>query len=192
MSVIVKSITFISRLGILWLVVVTLSSCSPPPPPTPTGALDVEFTSIKGVWFDIAHLRHELQDDCRDTASLYRYDEEEPESMEFIFECRWPDELWYTTLGEITRHDDDSKLLAVEFSSSLINRNVELQFWVLDVAEDYTWLVTGSPEQNWLWIMSRNQTLDEDILQGIFSRLLESGLYTSSQLEAELRYTEHE
>lgn len=176
------------------MVVVTLSSCSPPPPPppTPTGALDVEFTSIKGVWFDIAHLPHELQDDCRDTASLYRYDEEEPESMEFIFECRWPDDLWYTTLGEITRHNDDSKLLAVEFSSSLINRNVELQFWLLDVAVDHSWLVTGSPEQNWLWIMSRNQTLDEDILQGIFSRLLESGLYTSAQLEAELRYTEHE
>ena len=177
----------------MWLVMVaTLTGCSAPPPPTPTGAIDVDFTSIQGVWFDIAHFRHELQDDCRDTASLYRYDDEAPERMEFIFECRWPDDLWYTTLGEITRHSDDSKLLAVEFSNSLINRNVDLQFWVLDVDENYTWMVTGSPEQNWLWIMSRFQTLDEDILQGILNRLRESGLYTASQLDAELRYTEHE
>ena len=178
------------NIGLCLLLV--LVGCASPPPPTPVGALDAEFTAMKGVWFDIAHLSHDLQDDCRDTASLYRYDEEQPESMEFIFECRWPDELWYTTLGEITRHDDDSKLFAVEFSNGLIDRNVELHFWVLDVAEDYSWLVTGSPEQNWLWIMSRYQTLDDGILQGILSRLMESGLYTSTQLEDELLYTQHE
>jgi len=53
-------------------------------------------------------------------------------------------------------------------------------------------VVTGSPEQNWLWIMSRAQTLDDEILQGILTRLEESGRYTASHLYDNLLYTEHE
>lgn len=48
-------------------------------------------------------------------------------------------------------------------------------YWVIDLAEDYSYAVVGHPNRNYGWILSRTPTLPEDVLAGIRQRLKAKG-----------------
>ena len=35
-------------------------------------------------------------------------------------------------------------------------------YWILGLADDYTWSLVGSPDRAYLWILSRGPTMDAD------------------------------
>ena len=161
------------------------------PPPTPAGVLTPEFNQIKGLWFDIQHLPHELQKDCRDTATLLRQPSESPTELEFIFECRQPDELWYSVEGHASPHEQDAKLLDFRFENGLVDEAVSLRYWVFDADPEFSqWMVVGYPSENWLWFLSRSTTLDSAIIEETIDKLVEAGHYTRSNLESQLIQTD--
>jgi lipocalin len=48
-------------------------------------------------------------------------------------------------------------------------------YWILDLAVDYSYAVVGHPEQKFGWILSRTPTLPDAVLAGIYSRLERKG-----------------
>lgn len=42
---------------------------------------------------------------------------------------------------------------------------IQLDYIVMDLAEDYSWIVVGHPGRKYFWIMSTSTTLDEEILK---------------------------
>jgi len=40
-------------------------------------------------------------------------------------------------------------------------------YWILDLAPDYSYVLVGSPDRNYLWILSRTTVLDPGIVDGL-------------------------
>lgn len=49
------------------------------------------------------------------------------------------------------------------------------KYWIIDLADDYSFAVVSHPNKKYLWILSRTPKLDDVIYQQILSRLKEKG-----------------
>ena len=49
------------------------------------------------------------------------------------------------------------------------------KYWIIDLADDYSFAVVSHPDKKYLWILSRTPKLDDVIYQQILSRLKEKG-----------------
>ena len=154
----------------------------------PEGVLAVELEQLEGVWFDIAHLEHPLQEDCRKTRSLYN--EIKGNSMSFIFECQHPDDLWYRTTGKVSRHGKKPDLLVFDFDEGFFDQFLSMSYWILAADWEAEWMAAGNPDEGWFWLFSRGVELDTTLRESILEDIDERGLYGKRFLR-NLRYTEH-
>lgn len=46
------------------------------------------------------------------------------------------------------------------------------KYWIIDLADDYSYAVVGHPNRKYLWIISRTSKMNESTYQGILSRLV--------------------
>lgn len=53
------------------------------------------------------------------------------------------------------------------------------KYWIVDLAEDYSWVVVSNPNRTTLWIMCRTKTIDPTLYQTILGKLKTSGFDTS-------------
>jgi apolipoprotein D and lipocalin family protein len=67
----------------------------------------------------------------------------------------------------------------------------EGDYWILELGDDYEYAVVGDPSRTFLWILSREPVLDQDLYADILSRLPERG-YDSERLELVLQNSELE
>jgi len=49
------------------------------------------------------------------------------------------------------------------------------KYWIIDLAEDYSYAVVSHPNKKYLWILSRTPKMDDTVYQKIISRLNEKG-----------------
>ena len=49
------------------------------------------------------------------------------------------------------------------------------KYWIIDLADDYSYAVVSHPSKKYLWILSRKPKMDEVVYQQIISRLKEKG-----------------
>jgi apolipoprotein D and lipocalin family protein len=49
------------------------------------------------------------------------------------------------------------------------------KYWIIDLADDYSYAVVGHPNKKYLWILSRTPMMNEIIYQQIISRVKEKG-----------------
>ncbi len=61
--------------------------------------------------------------------------------------------------------------LKVSFVNVLGLRFFPADYWVIDLAPDYSYAVVGHPSRNYGWILSRTPALAADVLAGIRERL---------------------
>lgn len=54
-----------------------------------------------------------------------------------------------------------------------------IDYWVIELADDYSYTVIGHPKHKYLFIMSRKAGLSEELLAGIFDRCNKKGYDTS-------------
>lgn len=48
-------------------------------------------------------------------------------------------------------------------------------YWIIDLAGDYSYAVVSDPTKKYLWILSRTSKMDEAIYQSILSKLVLKG-----------------
>lgn len=49
------------------------------------------------------------------------------------------------------------------------------KYWIIDLAEDYSWVVVSNPNRSTLWILCRTKTMDETLYQAILDNLKTNG-----------------
>jgi apolipoprotein D and lipocalin family protein len=49
------------------------------------------------------------------------------------------------------------------------------KYWIIDLAEDYSFAVIGHPNRKYLWILSRTPKMDETIYNALLFRLQQNG-----------------
>jgi apolipoprotein D and lipocalin family protein len=127
----------------------------------------VSLDSYLGTWFEIASFPQSFQKDCHSTTANYSLREDG--QIAVTNRCRLRD----VDGPEKTAH---GRARIVE---SQTNAKLEVSFfrpfwgdyWVIDLADDYSHAVVGHPGRDYLWILSRRPTMESARYEQILSRL---------------------
>jgi apolipoprotein D and lipocalin family protein len=162
----------IFKLLILFCFTILLTACSSKNPTLQT-VQKVELNKYLGTWYEIARYEHFFERDCKNVTANYSMMNEE--TIKVINRC--------------TKIQTNEKKEAIGRAYAIDNTNSKLKvsffrpfygdYWVLMLDENYKYAVVGTPSREYLWVLSRDSKLDEEIKNGILEKLPSLGFDTS-------------
>ena len=117
-----------------------------------------------GTWCEVARLPNRFQRSCAgDVRATYA---RRPDGrIDVVNRCR-------TTDGDTTEAQGVARIVDEQTSAKLKVRFAPAflsvlpfvwgDYWILGLADDYSWAVVGSPDRKYLWILSRTPALEAD------------------------------
>jgi apolipoprotein D and lipocalin family protein len=136
---------------------------------------EVDLLRYKGVWHEIAKLPNRFQKKCaKNVTATYRLREEGDISV--INRCVEKDGKINTVEGiaKVVDRATNAKL-EVSFVRFLWSNWFYGNYWIIGLADDYSWAVVGEPTRKYGWILAREKQLEEPVMQEIFSLLKHRG-----------------
>lgn len=136
----------------------------------------VDLDRYLGQWFEIARLPNRFQKKCMRTTAEYQ--RRKDGDIRVINRCRLQgkDKI-KQAIGRAWVTDKTSQAkLKVQFALT----GVKLPFmagkyWIIDLAEDYSYAVVGEPSRDYLWILSRTETLPKSTLNALIMQARQQG-----------------
>lgn len=134
-----------------------------------------------GRWYEVARLPNKFQDDCAGDVTAH-YSELDDGRIRVVNQCRKQGGELMSAEGAARRVAEAK--LEVRFAPAWLSwlPMVWGDYWVIDLADDYSWAVVGDPSREYFWILSRLPRLDEDIVQGIVERAEGQGFDLSTMI----------
>ncbi|MEO8590389.1 MAG: lipocalin family protein [Flavobacteriales bacterium] len=138
----------------------------------------VHLDRYAGTWYEIASYPQRFQKGCHCTTATYT-----PNDKGYmIVENRCNRDSVNGPLSSIK-----GKVFAVEGSG---NAKLKVQFfwpfkgkyWIIDLANDYSYAVVGHPNRKYLWILSRSPRIPREVYVDILSRIEANG-YDTEKLQ---------
>ena len=166
-------------IGGLSLVAIALSACSVfgsrhpvgnPSVPEPAKAVDID--RYLGRWYEIARYDQSFQKGCEAVTADYSLRADG--SIDVINRCRKPDGTFSQARGRAKVAGQSGAKLKVSFFGPFYG-----DYWVLDRADDYGWSIVGEPSGRYLWILARDATPAEPVVQKLVGRARNLGYDTS-------------
>lgn len=162
-------------MGLLLFAAVVSCQSSHPPLAVVDG---VDLDRYSGRWYEIASFPQRFQRDC--VATTVDYTRMEDGRIRVENQCR--DRSFE---GPIRRIEGVAWLADPEASSARLKVQFFWPFsgdyWVIELDADYRYAVVGHPSRQYLWILSREPTMDAAELDRLRSRIAAKG-YDISQL----------
>jgi apolipoprotein D and lipocalin family protein len=137
-------------------------------------SLDIE--RYLGRWYEVARLPNRFQQACAGEVTA-RYSLREDGKIDVINECVKQNGATIVAQGVARVVDPTNTQLKVRFAPAFLSflPLVWGDYWVLDLAPDYSWAVIGEPRRKYLWVLSRQPKLAEQTLQGALERAARQG-----------------
>lgn len=165
-----------------------VAGCSPPSgakagatslAPIPT----LDLNRYLGTWHEIARYPNRFQDKCVGpaTAEYTRQDDH----LRVVNACRLADGTVETAIGTGRRvGGPSSATLEVRFAPAWLSwiPMVWGDYWVIDLDADYQLAAISEPRRRYLWILSRQPTIDVATMRAVRERLEAKG-FDLSRLE---------
>lgn len=132
-------------------------------------ALDLD--RYMGVWHEIARYPNNFERMCeRDVTATYSRNADG--AVKVTNACRKSD-------GQMASVDGVARLVAspskfkVRFAPAWLSwlPLVWADYWVIDLAADYSYAVVGEPDRDYLWILARDARMSDDVYARISARL---------------------
>jgi apolipoprotein D and lipocalin family protein len=142
----------------------------------------VDVAKYAGKWFEIASFPQRFQKGCTCTTAEYTA----TDKGYIIVENRCNKdsvngkESYIKGKAFIEENSGNAKL-KVQFFWPF-----KAKYWIIDLADDYSYAVVSHPNKKYLWILSRTQTMNEITYTQITNRLKEKGFDLSK-----LQITKH-
>lgn len=148
------------------LVVVMMSTAAAAQSRTQTPApvrtvASVDLDRYLGDWFEIARYPNDFQDKCLGNVQA-SYSKRPDGRLDVVNRCRIQD-------GSTTEADGVARIvdpatsarLEVRFAPSVLSflPMVWGDYWILGLADDYSWAVVGTPDREYLWVLSRTSVM---------------------------------
>lgn len=141
----------------------------------PTTVEKVDLNKYAGLWYEISKIPNRFQKHCI-SGTTAEYKLRNDGKIDVINSC----------IDEKGKRDDaeglarivDSKsnsMLEVSFFSILGWRPIWGDYWIIGLDEDYQWVVVGTPDRKYGWVLSRTPQIDSKTIQTINQILIEQG-----------------
>ena len=133
----------------------------------------VDINKYMGQWYEVASIPTRFQKDCVGTNAIYTLLENG--EVEINNSCRK-----FTLDGELSLQKGRGRVV-----DTVSNSKLEISFvgpfigdtwffwadyWILELGENYEYAVIGTPSKKFLWVLSREKTLDQNLYEEILER----------------------
>jgi apolipoprotein D and lipocalin family protein len=130
--------------------------------PLPT-VPNIELERYAGRWYEVARLPNRFERDCAsDITAAYALRPDQ--KIDVLNQCRQSDGSFKSARGIARSADGQStSRLKVRFAPAWLGvfPFVWGDYWIIDLADDYGWSMVGSPDRQYLWLLSRQPELDD-------------------------------
>ena len=162
----------------LTVILATLSFYAQPQGNTPVKAVDsVDLNKYAGKWYEIARYPNKFQKKCvGNTTATYVL--KSREKLEVINRCLEKDGTISDAMGAGKVEDKQTNAkLEVRFAPRFLSflPMVWADYWVIDLAPDYSYSVVGTPDRDYLWILAREPEFKDSLYQDILRRAEKQG-----------------
>jgi apolipoprotein D and lipocalin family protein len=131
----------------------------------------VDLKKYSGKWYEIASYPQRFQKGCHCTTAEYTLSDKEYVIVEN--RCNRDSvngkQSYIKGKAFVDKNSDNAKL-KVQFFWPFKGK-----YWIIDLADDYSYAVVSHPNKKYLWILSRTPQMNDAIYQQILSRLKEKG-----------------
>jgi apolipoprotein D and lipocalin family protein len=165
---------------VLFLAVLILSGCVALPPvnrqsdsPLPT-APNVDLSAYAGLWHEAARLENSFEKACVNTTATYTLRADGLIGVRNW--CRTQDGRERAVNGRARVVDPATNAkLKVSFFGPFWG-----DYWVLERAQDYSWSLVGEPRGRFLWVLTREATIDPALKATLTAKLTTLGYRTDA------------
>jgi len=124
----------------------------------------VDLSKYAGLWYEIARLPNRFQQQCiGDVTATYTVLDDG--TIKVVNSCRKENGEIDEAEGKVKRAGDDTSnaKLKVRFAPVILSflPFVWGDYWIIDLASDYSYAVVGEPTRKYLWVLSRTPVMDE-------------------------------
>lgn len=149
------------------ILILLITGCAPAPTTTNT---TVNLQRYHGQWYEIGSLPAFFQRNCTCTQAYYSAPTDG--KITVINRCRK-----YNAQGEL------SLIKGKAWSNSANNSKLRVQFfwpfsgayWILKLDKQYRYVLVGTPNRRYLWILSRTPTLPENTIKQLLNYAKKQG-----------------
>ncbi len=142
--------------------------CSSKYPELPT-VKSVDIEKYKGTWYEIARFEHFFEKGCKNVTATYEIKDDG--DIKVINRCTMIEtDKKKEATGTAYATDSTNSKLKVSFFRPFYG-----DYYILDLADDYSYALVGSPSRELLWILSRTKTISDEIKDRILSQLPKLG-----------------
>lgn len=138
----------------------------------------VDLQRYAGKWYELARLPNRFQEDCAGNVTA-TYELQRNGEIKVVNRCLKTDGDTSEAEGIARRAggDEPNTKLKVRFAPSFLSflPMVWGDYWIIDLAPDYSYAVIGEPNREYLWVLARTPELDKDILHEILERVKKKG-----------------
>lgn len=131
----------------------------------------VDLKKYSGLWYEIASFPQSFQKGCHCTTANYT----DSGKGYIIVENRCKrdsvngKESYIKGKAFVVKNSGNAKLL-VQFFWPFKGK-----YWIIDLADDYSYAVVGHPNRKYLWVLSRTNSLSDSVFEKIKSTLIKKG-----------------
>lgn len=152
----------------IFILVFLFAGCSKNYPYLPT-VKKVDIQKYKGTWYEIARFEHSFEKGCKNVTASYKI--KENGEIKVLNKC------------VLTKNGENKDAEGIAYAVDDTNSKLKVSFfrpfygdyWILDLADDYSYALVGSPNREYLWILSRTKTVDNKVKDKILSKLPKLG-----------------
>jgi apolipoprotein D and lipocalin family protein len=132
-----------------------------------------DLIRYSGIWYEIARLPNRFQDDCiSDVTATYSLLEDG--DIKVVNRCLKEDGEFSEVEGRARRANNEGPIskLKVRFAPAFLSflPFVWGNYWILDLAADYSYAVIGEPGREYLWVLGRSPVMEDGKLDWILDR----------------------
>jgi apolipoprotein D and lipocalin family protein len=135
----------------------------------------VDLNKYLGKWYEIASYPQRFQKGCYCTTAEYNMSDKGYVIVEN--RCKKDSILGkesYIKGKAFVQKNSNNAKLKVQFFWPFRGK-----YWIIELADDYSYAVVSHPNRKYLWILSRTPKMNEAIYQSILSRLERNGFILS-------------
>jgi apolipoprotein D and lipocalin family protein len=138
----------------------------------------IDFSRYAGKWYEIARLPNKFQKDCVGEVTA-TYSLLEGSELKVVNECRKKNGKLEKAEGKARLADKDgpTSKLEVRFAPSWLSwlPFVWGDYWIIELAPDYSYSVVGTPDRKYLWILSRTPEMAGETYKSLVEKASAAG-----------------